>query len=663
MAVVISGKLIGPNGDPRPGVIIMLTALKTSSTVVKHAPSISITGADGSYSISAEVGTHSVMVEAGGRPFEKVGKITVYSDSLPGTLNDYLTVPGENELTPDIIAMVDDMRSAAEQASKEAKDSAENARAYADTAQSGSDVYPNVQAAQAAINAGTENRQYFPVKGELGGHYWSERYENVNGIATPTGEKILNDTGIDRLIAQVNESVELLANHIKRFEHGGIIRNTDNVPGLWVGDKVLLSFLRGDLDVRGISTRTMISAEQAARRDPLQDKVLRDFGMFPIWWVGDKVGMWYSAADKLIHSAFGFSGVAKQKPVVLNSHVNAGARAKANAIKHASVTDVSLRIIGGWDSWNDYTTIPLAFENHLKPVYGDGGSGIVDFFPMNPMPGITIASSGFSRLHRQTGPFNEGMGINGRRLRGTATNCTANITGMKGDLLAIVYQDLSGSFEYSVDGGAPVTVVGTNTNKQVALEIPVPAAGTHSIAITMTTNTGGGVVNLFFMRATFKTGRGVAFFKAGQQGMTAAECAPILPSIPDCAKNLAPDVVLITLATNEIGQKKPVQEYRDNLFNLAKAWRDSVGDSCGVNIVFPAQANRLPADGYPEYGPYEAAARSVAEELEIGYLDMFHLFPSYPVSNSLKMFVDRDHLNASGGDYFASLVIQKLLEI
>lgn len=508
----------------------------------------------------------------------------------------------------------------------------------------------------------TSNGQYFCVPQGPGSDASFIYFKNNNGIAEEI-TSVLSALGIINLFREAIDVVQSLADHIKRTEHGGVIRSADNLPGFWVGDKVLLSFLRGDLDVRGISTRTMISAEQAARRDPLQDKVLRDFGMFPIWWVGDKVGMWYSAADKLIHSAFGFSGVAKQKPVVLNSHVNAGARAKANAIKHASVADVSLRILGGWDSWNDYTTIPLAFENHLKPVYGDGGSGIIDFFPMNPMPGITIASSGFSRLHRQTGPFNEGMGVNGRRLRGTTTNCTANITGMKGDTLAVVYQDLSGSFEYSVDGGAPVTVVGTKTNKQVALEIPVSATGTHSIAITTTSNTGGGVVNLFFMRATFETGRGMTFFKAGQQGMTAAECAPILSSVPDCAKNLAPDVVLITLATNEIGQKKTVQEYRDNLFNLAKAWRDSVGDSCGVNIVFPAQANRLPGDGYPEYAPYEAAARSVAEELEIGYLDMFHLFPSYPVSNSLKMFVDRDHLNASGGDYFASLVIQKLLEI
>ncbi|CAI0730835.1 SGNH/GDSL hydrolase family protein [Serratia entomophila] len=522
--------------------------------------------------------------------------------------------------------------------------------------------YDSADTAQQAINDGLEKNEFFSVRSD-NDEYWVDRYQNINGSATKTDVSLLSEKGLINLFRIQSEMLQDLADYIMLREHGGILADANNVPAFWLGDKVLQSFIRGNLDIRGITTNTMITLEQTAGRDPLIDKILRSFEKMPIWWVGDKVGLWYDAADKLIHSAYGFAGVAKQKPMVLNSHVNSRARAKAHAIKNKSVANVSLRILGGWDSWNDYTTIPLAFENHLKPVYGDGGSGIVDFYPMNPMPGITIASTGFARLHRQTGPFNEGMGVNGRRLRGTTAGCTANITGMRGDTLAIIYQDLTGSFEYSVDGASPVTVTGTNTNKQVALEIPVLAAGTHSIAITTTTNPAGGIVNLFFMRATFSAGRGVAFLKAGQQGMTAAECAPILPSVPDCAKNLNPDVVLITLATNEIGQKKPVSEYRGNLFNLAKVWRDAVGDSCGVNIVFPAQANRLPADGFPEYAPYEAAARSVAEELEIGYLDMFHAFPSNVVARDFSMFQDRDHLNASGADYFAQLVIEKLLEI
>ncbi|MMZ50867.1 hypothetical protein D1872_125870 [compost metagenome] len=140
MAVLISGKLIGPNGDPRPGVTIMLTAVKTSSAVVHLAPSSSTTGPDGSYSLPVEIGTHNVMIEAYGRPFEKVGQITVYSDSKPGTLNDFLTTPGADELTPAIVAMVDDMRAAAAVYADAAAEAAKRAEAALDNTENIADA-------------------------------------------------------------------------------------------------------------------------------------------------------------------------------------------------------------------------------------------------------------------------------------------------------------------------------------------------------------------------------------------------------------------------------------------------------------------------------------------------------------------------------------------
>lgn len=186
MAVLISGKLIGPNGDPRPSVTIMLVAVKTSSAVVKQAPSISTTSADGSYSLSIEVGTHNVMIEAHGRPFEKAGQITVYSDSKPGTLNDFLTTPGQDELTPAIVAIVDDMRAAtalyAQQAGiarDEAKSAAENAQNIADA----NTYYTTPEDPDGTIAglAGTPNGKSFRVG--LGPNGGFKYYVNNNGVA------------------------------------------------------------------------------------------------------------------------------------------------------------------------------------------------------------------------------------------------------------------------------------------------------------------------------------------------------------------------------------------------------------------------------------------------------------------------------------------------
>ncbi|MEB7893104.1 prophage tail fiber N-terminal domain-containing protein [Serratia ureilytica] len=188
MAVLISGKLIGPNGEPRPNVTIMLVAVKTSSAVVKQAPSISTTSADGSYSLSVEVGTHNVMIEAYGRPFEKVGQITVYSDSKPGTLNDFLTTPGQDELTPAIVAMVDDMRAAAALYAKQASISRDEAQAAAEIAQNISDagtyyITPEDPDGTIAGLAGTLEGKSFRVAQGIGADASFIYYRKTDGKA------------------------------------------------------------------------------------------------------------------------------------------------------------------------------------------------------------------------------------------------------------------------------------------------------------------------------------------------------------------------------------------------------------------------------------------------------------------------------------------------
>ncbi|CAI0760418.1 prophage tail fiber N-terminal domain-containing protein [Serratia grimesii] len=191
MAVLISGKLIGPNGDPRPGVTIMLTAVKTSSAVVRLAPSISTTGIDGSYSLSVEVGTHNVMIEAHGRPFEKAGQITVYGDSKPGTLNDFLNSPGQDELTPAIVAMVDEMRAAAAVYAEIASDAAIRAKVSEENAQNIADANtyytsPTDPDGTIAGIAGTPDGKSFRVGLGVGKGF--KTYMNANGVAVEIGE-------------------------------------------------------------------------------------------------------------------------------------------------------------------------------------------------------------------------------------------------------------------------------------------------------------------------------------------------------------------------------------------------------------------------------------------------------------------------------------------
>ena len=107
---LISGVLKGPYGDPRSGVTITMRSIKTSSTVLNLAKSQSVTDDGGKYSLSVEPGAYEVIVSVYGSQPERVGTIEVYTDSLPGTLNDFLRRPGESDITPEIVQTVDRLR-------------------------------------------------------------------------------------------------------------------------------------------------------------------------------------------------------------------------------------------------------------------------------------------------------------------------------------------------------------------------------------------------------------------------------------------------------------------------------------------------------------------------------------------------------------------------
>ncbi|MFW2969752.1 prophage tail fiber N-terminal domain-containing protein [Serratia marcescens] len=111
--VLISGVLKGPYGDSRSGVTITMRSMKTSSTVLNLAKSQSVTDDTGRYLLNVEPGAYEVIVSVYGAQPERVGTIDVYVDSLPGTLNDFLRRPGEDDITPEIVQTVDRLRAEA----------------------------------------------------------------------------------------------------------------------------------------------------------------------------------------------------------------------------------------------------------------------------------------------------------------------------------------------------------------------------------------------------------------------------------------------------------------------------------------------------------------------------------------------------------------------
>nr|CAK6605542.1 tail fiber protein [Klebsiella phage vB_Kpn_K9PH25C2] len=104
MTVKISGILKDALARPLANVAIRFLSLKTSSNIVIGVDTDFRTANDGSYDIDVVSGTYGVLMNFGS--YEKIGEINVYNDSLPGTLEDFLTIPGIEEITPEILAQV-----------------------------------------------------------------------------------------------------------------------------------------------------------------------------------------------------------------------------------------------------------------------------------------------------------------------------------------------------------------------------------------------------------------------------------------------------------------------------------------------------------------------------------------------------------------------------
>ncbi|ENI9486067.1 prophage tail fiber N-terminal domain-containing protein, partial [Escherichia coli] len=91
MSVLISGALINGAGVPMAECKIYLDAQVNTSEVVTESFAVIETDAAGQYAFEAQKGKYTVHIKQKNGPKCCVGDISVYDDSKPGTLNDFLT--------------------------------------------------------------------------------------------------------------------------------------------------------------------------------------------------------------------------------------------------------------------------------------------------------------------------------------------------------------------------------------------------------------------------------------------------------------------------------------------------------------------------------------------------------------------------------------------
>lgn len=123
MSVLISGALINGAGVPMAECKIYLDALVNTSEVVTESFAVIETVAAGQYAFEAQKGKYTVHIKQKNGPKCCVGDISVYDDSKPGTLNDFLTALDEGDLKPDVVKRFEEMVAQAQQSAEEAAES------------------------------------------------------------------------------------------------------------------------------------------------------------------------------------------------------------------------------------------------------------------------------------------------------------------------------------------------------------------------------------------------------------------------------------------------------------------------------------------------------------------------------------------------------------
>ncbi|EQA7510933.1 prophage tail fiber N-terminal domain-containing protein [Escherichia coli] len=134
MAVKISGVLKDGAGKPVQNCTIQLKAKRNSTTVVVNTVASENPDEAGRYSMDVEYGQYAVILLVDGFPPSHAGTITVYEDSQPGTLNDFLGAMTEDDARPEALRRFELMVEEVAQNTAAAKKSAGDASTSASEA-------------------------------------------------------------------------------------------------------------------------------------------------------------------------------------------------------------------------------------------------------------------------------------------------------------------------------------------------------------------------------------------------------------------------------------------------------------------------------------------------------------------------------------------------
>ncbi|EQB4445669.1 GDSL-type esterase/lipase family protein [Pluralibacter gergoviae] len=319
-------------------------------------------------------------------------------------------------------------------------------------------------------------------------------------------------------------------------------------------------------------------------------------------------------------------------------------RAKKAKLELGQNAKISIGFSG--DSWTEHDTIPQAFADYLYQKYGKAGNGWIQLNIDNPnqLNGITLQRAGWSVYDASATSAAPQFptAMDGQYIYATGTAATLSVSKLSDAALRVFYYDGNGTFRYSVNGAAPVTIAGAGTNKIISASIPLNDAVQNTVNIDLTGNTGTVVIYGFH-----STGpdTGIEINKMGNGGIMAEQYIKTLPYLAQTAATVNPDVLVLVIGTNDFRQSASLQGFRDGLTWWVQAWQ-AVAPDAAIILVMPAQCN---ASGTNPLSAFRDIMRDVSEKLGVEYFSLYdHMTTSYAKANTAGLWRDNLHLSDLG---------------
>ncbi len=288
-------------------------------------------------------------------------------------------------------------------------------------------------------------------------------------------------------------------------------------------------------------------------------------------------------------------------------------------------------------------------QDQLTAIYGDVGTGF--------MPSYYSAASSPKWSFTGTWNYINGYGGIADKAMTTTINGDNATFEFNGTGITIVYTKhmFAGTFTYSVDGSAPVTVNANNATMVagVTLDITGLSQGDHSVVLTNTSSD-----KLILTGAIpIKGSSGVIVNQCALNGSKTAEHA--LSASLDCSINaLQPDLTIISLTTNDFGDQTPIDTFKANLQAIITRAKQ-FGDVALTSVGMSAASLAIPQSEYFQ------AVRDLARINDVAFLDLASRWGGNATyaSATLGLMTDGVHPNDFGHRDIASFIISAITQV